>query len=332
MVKFIRKFLKRIIIITLIICVVLGLSAYGIMQYVYYSINYFSKTVESSFNLSLYDIKKKSQDFSLNYSKFQCTGHRSIDCAAKKIVYGKDRYNLTLRDIKFQMTPYYDMADFSFNAKAKYNIIIDEGFKSLPINIDCHGSFQLLPKNTYVKMDYWCNTFVNNLKSYHKTSLYFKNPAFNKTNIYYFAQMFDGFVKNKQYIKNITKTQFGLDYITGYISNKDLFNEYVNIMKKFNPEFDDDRESTMSSVEDYQAQLFITSSIFGKDSIEYIVLEKVAQSVQNVVMKFHNKVSFTVKHKKNIPISKLFAGSIKEIAAKVYNKENYSLDIKTSVK
>ncbi len=324
--------MKKIIVVLLSLVVLICVILYGALQYTYYKINYFSKTVEDSFNLSLNDIKKKSQDFNLKYDKFQCSGHRNIDCSAKKIVYGKDRYNFELSNIKFQLTPYYSIADFSFNAKAKYNIIVDEGFKSLPMNVDCYGTFTLMPEKTYVKMDYWCNAFVNNLKSYHKSSFYFKNKAFDKENIYFFAQMFDGFIKNKQYIKNITKTQFSLDYINGYISSKDLFEEYVNIMKKFDPEFDDDRESTITSVEDYKAELFITSAIFGKDSVEYIVLEKVAQSIQNVVMKFHNKVSYSLQHNKKIPVSKLFAGSIKEIVAKVANTNNYTLNIKTSVK
>ena len=70
---------KRIIIISSIL-IVLFAAGFITIQIIYGTINYFSKTVESSFNLSLKNIKKKSEDFKLTYNDFKCSGKRSIEC------------------------------------------------------------------------------------------------------------------------------------------------------------------------------------------------------------------------------------------------------------
>ena len=102
---------KRIIIISSIL-IVLFAAGFITIQIIYGTINYFSKTVESSFNLSLKNIKKKSEDFKLTYNDFKCSGKRSIECYGKKILYDKDRYKIEVKDINFILTPYYKSADF----------------------------------------------------------------------------------------------------------------------------------------------------------------------------------------------------------------------------
>ena len=103
---------KRIIIISSIL-IVLFAAGFITIQIIYGTINYFSKTVESSFNLSLKNIKKKSEDFKLTYNDFKCSGKRSIECYGKKILYDKDRYKIEVKDINFILTPYYKSADNS---------------------------------------------------------------------------------------------------------------------------------------------------------------------------------------------------------------------------
>ena len=87
--------MKKIIIIILSTLIFLGLVGFIVIKYTYHTINYFSKTVESSFNLSLKNVKNKAEDFKLKYSDFKCSGKRSIECSAEKILLDKenDIYN-----------------------------------------------------------------------------------------------------------------------------------------------------------------------------------------------------------------------------------------------
>ena len=102
---------KRIIIISSIL-IVLFAAGFITIQIIYGTINYFSKTVESSFNLSLKNIKKKSEDFKLTYNDFKCSGKRSIECYGKKILYDKDRYKIEVKDNKAVILEVNSETDF----------------------------------------------------------------------------------------------------------------------------------------------------------------------------------------------------------------------------
>lgn len=317
--------MKKWIFIILAVILILLICLYGIKKYAYSTINYFSKTVENSFNLSLNNIKKKSDNFILNFSPFKCSGERNILCNAKKIYFGKDRYNIQVKNIVFTLTPYYKHADFSFKAKPEYNIFIDESYKKIPLNVECFGRFDLMPKSKYVKMNYWCNTFIANIKLHHTSTMYFKNNVFDKENIYYFSKMFDNFIKEKKYISVVSKTSFGLDYLNGYMQSKDLFNEYVFIRQILNKEYDDTRKTVMSSVENYDAELFMVKSLFGEDSLEYRFIEKVGEIIQNIVIKYHNKISFSIKRKENKNIKSVIVESYKDIYNKLDSSYNFNI-------
>ena len=324
--------MKKIIIIILSTLIFLGLVGLIIIKYTYHTINYFSKTVESSFNLSLKNVKNKAEDFKLKYSDFKCSGKRSIECNAEKILLDKDRYKIEVKDINFILTPYYKSADFSFNAGASYKIFVDESFKSLPIKLECFGKLDLMPEKTYIKADYWCNTYVNYLKSYHTSTVYFKNKEFNEQNIYEFAKKFDSYVLNKEYIKKVSKTSFAIEYLRGYIKSKDLFQEYVNIIRRFDVNYELDRESAEISVSNFNAELFFTSSIFGKNSFEYSIVKKITENIQNIVLKHHNRLSYNITIKGGRKLDNLFIGSFKQAVKIVDEGRNYHMDMETSQK
>ena len=324
--------MKKIIIIILSTLIFLGLVGFIVIKYTYYTINYFSKTVESSFNLSLKNVKNKAEDFKLKYSDFKCSGKRSIECSAEKILLDKDRYKIEVKDINFILTPYYKSADFSFNAGASYKIFVDESFKSLPIKLECFGKLDLIPEKTYIKADYWCNTFINYLKSYHTSTVYFKNKEFNEQNIYEFAKKFDSYVLNKEYIKKVSKTSFAIEYLRGYIKSKDLFQEYVNIIRRFDVNYELDRESAEISVSNFNAELFFTSSIFGKNSFEYSIFKKITENIQNIVLKHHNRLSYNITIKGGRKLDNLFIGSFKQAVKIVDEGRNYHMDMETSLK
>lgn len=324
--------MKKIIIIVLSTLIFLGLVGLIIIKYTYHTINYFSKTVESSFNLSLKNVKNKAEDFKLKYSDFKCSGKRSIECNAEKILLDKDRYKIEVKDINFILTPYYKSADFSFNAGASYKIFVDESFKSLPIKLECFGKLDLMPEKTYIKADYWCNTYVNYLKSYHTSTVYFKNDEFNEPNIYEFAKKFDNYVLNNEYLKKVSKTTFALEYLRGYIKSKDLFQEYVNIMKRFDVNYELDRESAEISVSNFNAELFFTSSIFGKNSFEYSVVKKITDNIKNVVIKRHNRLSYNITIKGGRKLDNLFISDFKQAVKIVDEGRNYHMDMETSPK
>lgn len=322
---------KRIIIISSIL-IVLFAAGFITIQIIYGTINYFSKTVESSFNLSLKNIKKKSEDFKLTYNDFKCSGKRSIECYGKKILYDKDRYKIEVKDINFILTPYYKSADFSFNAGVSYKIFVDESFKSLPIKLECFGKLDLMPEKTYIKTDYWCNTYINYLKSYHTSTIYFKNKEFNEKNIYEFSKKFDNFINDKSYLKKVSGTSFAVDYIKGYIKSKDLFQEYVNIMRRFDANYEYDRESAMISTQNFNAEKFFTSSVFGEDSFEYNVLWQITDNVRNIIHKYHNRLSYNITRKGGKPIEKYFISNMKQAVNIIYNTRSYHIDTHTSKK
>lgn len=322
---------KKIIIILSVLAAIILIGCI-IVAYTFHTINYFSKTVESSFNLSLKNLKKKSEDFSLKYSDFKCSGKRSIECSAEKILLDKDRYKIEVKNINFKLTPYYKSADFSFNAGASYKIFVDESFKSLPIKLECYGKLDLMPEKTYIKADYWCNTYVNYLKSYHTSTVYFKNKEFNEPNIYEFAKKFDSYVLNKEYIKKVSKTSFAIEYLRGYIKSKDLFQEYVNIMRRFDVNYELDRESAEISVSNFNAELFFTSSIFGKNSFEYSIVKKITENIQNIVLKHHNRLSYNITIKGGRKLDNLFISDFKQAVKIVDEGRNYHMDMETSAK
>lgn len=324
--------MKKIIIIVLSTLIFLGLVGFIVIKYTYHTINYFSKTVESSFNLSLKNVKNKAEDFKLKYSDFKCSGKRSIECSAEKILLDKERYKIEVKDINFILTPYYKSADFSFNAGASYKIFVDESFKSLPIKLECFGKLDLMPEKTYIKADYWCNTYVNYLKSYHTSRVYFKNKEFNEPNIYEFAKKFDSYVLNKEYIKKVSKTSFAIEYLRGYIKSKDLFQEYVNIIRRFDVNYELDRESAEISVSNFNAELFFTSSIFGKNSFEYSIFKKITENIQNIVLKHHNRLSYNITIKGGRKLDNLFISDFKQAVKIVYEGRNYHMDMETSPK
>lgn len=324
--------MKKIIIIISSVLIILFILAFITVNYVFNTINYFSKTVESSINLSLNILKKKSEDYILKYTDFKCSGKRSIECNGNDILYDKDRYNIKVKDINFILTPYYKSADFSLKAKASYNIFVDESFKSLPSNIECYGSIDLLPEKTYIKTTYWCNTFINYLKSYSKSIVYFKNKEFNEKTIYDFAKKFDSFVLNNEYLQKVSSTSLALEYIRGYIESKDLFQEYVNIMKRFDVNYEYDRESAVISVENFNAELFFVESVAGKDSLEYILLEKIAENIRNIVIKNHNRLSYNVTIKGGKKLDNLFMGNFHEAVKVIYTDMSYNIDMETSIK
>ena len=286
---------KRIIIISSIL-IVLFAAGFITIQIIYGTINYFSKTVESSFNLSLKNIKKKSEDFKLTYNDFKCSGKRSIECYGKKILYDKDRYKIEVKDINFILTPYYKSADFSFNAGVSYKIFVDESFK------------------------------------YHTSTIYFKNKEFNEKNIYEFSKKFDNFINDKSYLKKVSGTSFAVDYIKGYIKSKDLFQEYVNIMRRFDANYEYDRESAMISTQNFNAEKFFTSSVFGEDSFEYNVLGQITDNVRNIIHKYHNRLSYNITRKGGKPIEKYFISNMKQAVNIIYNTRSYHIDTHTSKK
>ena len=324
--------MKKIIIIVLSTLIFLGLVGFIVIKYTYYTINYFSKTVESSFNLSLKNVKNKAEDFKLKYSDFKCSGKRSIECSAEKILLDKDRYKIEVKDINFILTPYYKSADFSFNAGASYKIFVDESFKSLPIKLECFGKLDLIPEKTHIKADYWCNTFINYLKSYHTSTIYFKNKEFNEQNIYEFAKKFDSYVLNKEYIKKVSKTSFAIEYLRGYIKSKDLFQEYVNIIRRFDVNYELDRESAEISISNFNAELFFISSIFGKNSFEYSIFKKITENIQNIVLKHHNRLSYNITIKGGRKLDNLFISDFKQAVKIVDEGRNYHMDMETSQK
>ena len=307
--------MKKIIIIVLSTLIFLGLVGFIVIKYTYHTINYFSKTVESSFNLSLKNVKNKAEDFKLKYSDFKCSGKRSIECSAEKILLDKERYKIEVKDINFS-----------------YKIFVDESFKSLPIKLECFGKLDLMPEKTYIKADYWCNTYVNYLKSYHTSRVYFKNKEFNEPNIYEFAKKFDSYVLNKEYIKKVSKTSFAIEYLRGYIKSKDLFQEYVNIIRRFDVNYELDRESAEISVSNFNAELFFTSSIFGKNSFEYSIFKKITENIQNIVLKHHNRLSYNITIKGGRKLDNLFISDFKQAVKIVYEGRNYHMDMETSPK
>lgn len=324
--------MKKALIIILSILICIFIIIYAVKEYAYNTINYYSKTVESSFNLSLNNVKKKSNDFTLKYSDFQCSGQRSIECNAEHILLDKDRYKIEVQDINFILTPYYKSADFSFNAGASYKIFVDEGFKSLPIKLECFGKLDLMPEKTYIKADYWCNTFVNYLKSYHTSTVYFKNDEFNEKTILDFAKKFDEYILNKEYLKKVSKTSFAIEYLRGYIKSKDLFQEYVNIMRRFDINYELDRESAAISVSNFNAELFFTSSIFGKNSLEYSIVKKLTENIQNIVLKHHNRLSYNITIKGGRKLDNLFISDLKQAVKIVDEDRNYHMDMETNPK
>lgn len=322
--------MKKAVIITTSILIVISVTIYALKEYVYYTINYFSKTVESSFNLSLNNIKNKSEDFKLKYTDFKCSGKRSIECSAEKILYDKDRYNIEVKNIGFTLTPYYKNADFFFKAAAAYKIFVDESFKSLPINIECFGSIDLMPEKTYIKTNYWCNTYINYLKLHHKSTIYFKNKEFTEKTILTFAKKFDNYILSDKYLEKVAGTSFALEYLQGYIKSKDLFKEYVNIMKRFDKYYDYDRESAKISVENFKAELFFASSVFGKESFEYSILKKITDNIKNIVLKHHNRLSYNITIKGGKNISDLFINSFQKAVEIVDKERSYHIDMETS--
>ena len=189
-----------------------------------------------------------------------------------------------------------------------------------------------MPEKTYIKADYWCNTYVNYLKSYHTSTVYFKNKEFNEQNIYEFAKKFDSYVLNKEYIKKVSKTSFAIEYLRGYIKSKDLFQEYVNIIRRFDVNYELDRESAEISVSNFNAELFFTSSIFGKNSFEYSIVKKITENIQNIVLKHHNRLSYNITIKGGRKLDNLFISDFKQAVKIVYEGRNYHMDMETSPK
>ena len=189
-----------------------------------------------------------------------------------------------------------------------------------------------MPEKTYIKADYWCNTYVNYLKSYHTSTVYFKNKEFNEQNIYEFAKKFDSYVLNKEYIKKVSKTSFAIEYLRGYIKSKDLFQEYVNIIRRFDVNYELDRESAEISVSNFNAELFFTSSIFGKNSFEYSIFKKITENIQNIVLKHHNRLSYNITIKGGRKLDNLFISDFKQAVKIVDEGRNYHMDMETSQK
>lgn len=324
--------MKKIIFIISFILLILFVFGFIVSKYIFSKIDYFSKTLESSINLSLGNLKTKSEKYTLKYADFKCSGERSIECNGKHILYDKGRYNIEVNDINFILTPYYKNADFSLKAKATLNVFVDESFKSLPVNIECFGNMDLMPEKTYIKTDYWCNAYINYLKSFTKSTVYFKNKEFNEKNIYEFAKKFDSFVLNKKYLQKISSTSFAFEYLKGYIKSKDLYQEYINIVRRFDVNYVYEKETAMISVENFNAELFFIKSLTGKDSFEYILFKKITDNIKNIVLKNHNRLSYNITIKGGKKLDKLFMGTFQEAVKIIYTDRSYHLDMETSPK
>ena len=174
---------KLIIIFSILIFIVL--LAIAAILIAFHTIDYFAGTVEKSFNISLSDLSKNmGKNMSLSYKPFQCYGQRSIFCSGDDILLKYKKMKVEVKDIKFTMTPYYDNADISLKGKAVYKTIVDNEEKTLPMNFECYGNCQLLADETMIKTRYWCNTYVNYLKTHQQSTVYFQNKHFDESTIY----------------------------------------------------------------------------------------------------------------------------------------------------
>ena len=194
---------KKLIIIfsILIFTAILAVTAVFIT---FHTIDYFAGTVEKSFNISLSDLSKnmsKDKKISLSYQPFQCYGRRSIFCSGDDILVKYKKMKFEVKDIKFILTPYYDNADISLKGRAVYKTIVDDKERTLPMNFECYGNYKLLADETMIKTRYWCNTYVNYLKTHQQSTVYFQNKHFDESSIYGFAKKFDEFILNNQFQK-----------------------------------------------------------------------------------------------------------------------------------
>ena len=302
---------KLIIIFSILIFIVL--LAIAVILIAFHTIDYFAGTVEKSFNISLSDLSKNmGKNMSLSYKPFQCYGQRSIFCSGDDILLKYKKMKFEVKDIKFTMTPYYDNADISLKGKAVYKTIVDNEEKTLPMNFECYGNYQLLADETMIKTRYWCNTYVST--------------------IYGFAKKFDEIILNNQFQKAVYPTKAALVKYQGYIESKDLFEEYLNIIRRFDPNYLNSKEQAAMSLPSYKTYLFFISVVFGKESAVYAVYDKVMQSLKDVLEKDYNKITVTLRSNKDVPVKSLLFSKkdAKEKAKYFSDKKYYTFDVKSS--
>lgn len=323
---------KKLIILFTILLFAALITAAAIL-FIFHEIDYFAGTVEKSFNISLSDFSKNMpKNTSLTYKPFSCYGKRSIFCSGDDILFKYKTMKFEVKDVKFTLTPYYDNADISLKGRAVYKTIVDNEEKNLPLNFECYGNYKLLAKDTLIKISYWCNTYVNYLKTHQSSTMYFQNKNFNESSIYGFAKKFDKFILDNQFQKSVADTKTALIKYQGYIQSPDLFEEYLNIIKRFDPNYENSKEQAVMSLPSYKANLFFISTIFGKDSAVYVVYDKIMQSLKDVLEKNYNKISVTLKSNKNIPIKSLLISKkdAKERAKYFYDNKYYTFQVKSS--
>lgn len=323
---------KKLIIIFFIFIFTAVIAAAAVFT-AFHIIDYFAGTVEKSFNISLSGLSRNmDKNMSLSYKPFQCYGRRSIFCSGDDILLKYKKMKFEIKDIKFTLTPYYDNADISLKGKAVYKTIVDNEEKTLPVNFECYGNYHLLADETMIKTNYWCNTYVNYLKTYQQSTVYFQNRHFNESSIYGFAKKFDEFILNNQFQKAVSPTKAALVKYQGYIESKDLFEEYLNIIRRFDPNYLNSKEQAVMSLPSYKTYLFFISAIYGKESAAYIVYEKIMQSLKDVLEKDYNKITVTIRSRKNIPVKSLLFGKkdVKEKAKYFADKKYYTFDVKSS--
>lgn len=325
---------KKLIIIfsILIFTAILAVTAVFIT---FHTIDYFAGTVEKSFNISLSDLSKnmsKDKKISLSYQPFQCYGRRSIFCSGDDILVKYKKMKFEVKDIKFTLTPYYDNADISLKGRAVYKTIVDDKERTLPMNFECYGNYKLLADETMIKTRYWCNTYVNYLKTHQQSTVYFQNKHFDESSIYGFAKKFDEFILNNQFQKAVYPTKAALVKYQGYIESKDLFEEYLNIIKRFDPNYLNSKEQAIMSLPSYKTYLFFISVVFGRESAVYAVYDKIMQSLKNVLEKDYNKIAVTLRSNKDVPVKALLFSpkEAKEKAKYFSDKKYYTFDVKSS--
>ena len=161
----------------------------------------------------------------------------------------------------------YENAEKSLKGKAVYKTIVDNEEKTLPMNFECYGNYQLLADETMIKTRYWCNTYVNYLKIHQQSTVYFQNKHFNESTIYGFAKKFDEIILNNQFQKAVYPTKAALVKYQGYIESKDLFEEYLNIIRRFDPNYLNSKEQAAMSLPSYKTYLFFISVVFGISAV-----------------------------------------------------------------
>lgn len=322
---------KLIIIFSILIFIVM--TAIAAILIIFHTIDYFAGTVEKSFNISLSDLSKNMvNNMSLSYKPFQCYGNRSIFCSGDDILIKYKKTKLEVNDITFTLTPYYDNADISLKGRAVYKTIVDNEERTLPMNFECYGNYKLLADETMIKTRYWCNTYINYLKTYRQLTMYFQNKHFDESSIYGFAKKFDEFILSNQFQKAVSPTKAALVKYQGYIESKDLFEEYVNIIKRFDPNYLNSKEQAAMSLPSYKIYLFFISAAFGKESAVYTVFNKAMQSLTDVLEKDYNKITVTVQSNKDVSVKSLLFSpeDIQEKVKDFYDKKYYTFDIKSS--